>query len=351
MDYKLIAPPSSTAQTLSFSLPDLPTTITPDISGTTPIDPAPPVNQIPTVNAGADATIQLPISSVVLNGSAVDSDGSIVAYKWSKIGGGNAVIASPASAKTDVTGLAEGFYTFQLAATDNNNATSYDLVSITVKPGASNPSDISLPAGYVETYRNTFSTKEDLNPGNHNQQGLSKLNTVNFISSPSSFESIPASVSQGWRGEIQKEVSDTPVDGGIDFWINFQNYKQTNWGGHCVQAHPAGSNSGGSASVAIYFTEGVFSLMRNLGGSNFFTGTKKIESNKWYFIRLFVKWSTGTDGLISLYIDDMVNPYVTYKGRTQADNSLPYWKCGQNNWGGSQGIPILYDDFRIFAKK
>lgn len=315
------------------------------------IAPPPPVNAVPIVNAGADGTIQLPISSVILNGSAVDPDGSIVAYKWSKISGGNAFIASPTSAKTDVTGLTEGFYTFQLAATDNNNATSYDLVSITVKPAVIIPSDGSLPDGYVETYRNNFSTKEDLNPGNHNQQGSGKLNTINFISSPSSFESIAASVSQGWRSEIQCDVNQTPVDGGIDVWINFQNYKQTGWGGHCVQAHPAGSNSGGSATVAIYFTEGKFSLMRNLGGSNFFTGTKPIESNKWYHIRLFVKWSTGTDGLISLYIDDMVNPYVTYKGRTQADNSLPYWKCGQNNWGGSQGIPILYDNFVIFSRK
>lgn len=207
-----------------------------------------------------------------------------------------------------------------------------------------------LPVGYVEIYRNDFSKTTDLNPGNHSQQGLGKLNASNFISLPSSFESIPTSVSSGYRSEIQMETSQTAPDGGIDFWINFQNYTQTGWGGHCVQAHPAGSNSGGSATVSIYFTEGKFQLMRNLGGSNMFSGTKAIEKNKWYHVRLMAKWSTGTDGSFDLYIDDMKTPYLSYKGRTQADNSLPYWKLGQNNFGSSKGIPILYDNFRILRR-
>jgi hypothetical protein len=312
-----------------------------------PTDP----NTPPTVNAGSDVTITLPINSITLNGSALDSDGTIVGYEWAKLAGGAAVITSPKSARTTVTGLAEGQYTFRLGATDNEGATAFDNAIVTVKAAVVTPPPSNeLPVGYVEVYRNDFSTKEDLNPGGHNQQGAGKLNTTNFISAPSSFESIPAEASGGYRSEIQCNNSMTSPDGGVDFCINFGNYKQTGWGGHCVQAHPAGSNSGGSATVSIYFTEGQFRLMRNLGGGNMFSGTKAIESNRWYYVRLMAKWSTGTDGFFVLYIDDMVNPYVTYKGRTQADNALPYWKLGQNNFGNSKGIPILYDNFRIFKK-
>ncbi|RYY48274.1 MAG: T9SS type A sorting domain-containing protein [Chitinophagaceae bacterium] len=100
-------------------------------------------NTAPTVNAGPDQTIELPASNVNLNGAASDADGSISSYQWTKVSGGAATIASPASAATTVTGLTQGSYTFQLKVTDNAGATATDNIVINV-----NATTIaSLPAG------------------------------------------------------------------------------------------------------------------------------------------------------------------------------------------------------------
>ncbi|MBX2888279.1 MAG: hypothetical protein KF829_06470, partial [Ferruginibacter sp.] len=82
----------------------------------------PAANISPMVNAGNDQTITLPVNWVVLNGSAIDGDGTIVAYEWIKVSGGDANIQSPSSSVSQVTNLEEGLYTFRLVVTDNDGA-------------------------------------------------------------------------------------------------------------------------------------------------------------------------------------------------------------------------------------
>jgi hypothetical protein len=97
------------------------------------INPAPPVNQPPTANAGPDQTLTLSAGqtslAVTLNGSgSSDPDGTIATYNWTGT-------PDPAnSARPSVT-LAAGSYTFTLLVTDNSGATSVaDTVRITVNP-------------------------------------------------------------------------------------------------------------------------------------------------------------------------------------------------------------------------
>ncbi len=101
------------------------------------VNPAP--NQAPSVNAGNDITITLPQNSVTLFASAIDPDGTITSYQWTKLSGGNAVFADANAASTDVTGLTEGTYTFQVVVTDNNNAAAADVITVTVLPAPNNP--------------------------------------------------------------------------------------------------------------------------------------------------------------------------------------------------------------------
>ncbi len=90
-------------------------------------------NGAPTAAAGADQTIQLPVSSVQLSGSGTDADGSITSYAWTKLSGPSAgSITSPAQAATTVTGLTQGSYVFRLTVTDNGGAAATDDISITV---------------------------------------------------------------------------------------------------------------------------------------------------------------------------------------------------------------------------
>ncbi len=95
-------------------------------------------NQPPVVNAGADGSVQLPVSTFNLSGTASDPDGTIVSSSWTKVSGPAALITSSSSLITAVTGLVQGTYVFRLTATDNDGSSSSDDVTITVGSAPAN---------------------------------------------------------------------------------------------------------------------------------------------------------------------------------------------------------------------
>lgn len=100
----------------------------------------PAANVAPVAKAGADVTIVLPTNTVALDGNnSTDSDGTIATYTWTKQSGPTGgAIATPAAAKTNITGLVEGTYVYRLTVKDDKGLTHYDDVTITVKPAAAN---------------------------------------------------------------------------------------------------------------------------------------------------------------------------------------------------------------------
>ncbi|MDE3185536.1 MAG: T9SS type A sorting domain-containing protein, partial [Bacteroidota bacterium] len=99
------------------------------------VNPAP--NKPLTVNAGTDQTITLPTNSVNVSGNGVDSDGKIVSYYWMKISGPSSYsIVNQSSAYTEITGLQEGVYEFQLKVTDDNGSVASDTLQVTVVASA-----------------------------------------------------------------------------------------------------------------------------------------------------------------------------------------------------------------------
>ncbi|HEU4608541.1 MAG TPA: PKD domain-containing protein, partial [Chitinophagaceae bacterium] len=104
------------------------------------VNGAPNSNQPPTANAGTDKTITLPTSTVTLNGSASDPDGTIVSYAWTKVSGpAGGTITSPTAASTTITGLTQGSYAFRLTVKDNAGASASDDVVVTVNGSANQP--------------------------------------------------------------------------------------------------------------------------------------------------------------------------------------------------------------------
>ena len=101
-------------------------------------------NSIPNAGAGSDISISSG-SSVSLNGSASDADGSISSYRWTKISGPNANIASAGSRATTVSGLTAGSYIFRLTVTDNGGATDSDYVKVTIGSSSSGSTTSSPP--------------------------------------------------------------------------------------------------------------------------------------------------------------------------------------------------------------
>jgi dienelactone hydrolase len=93
--------------------------------------PAP--NQLPTVSAGVDQTITLPLNSVDLSGTAFDPDGTISSVSWTQTSGPTKMNFSSASPLTlTVRDLLQGIYTFRLTVVDNDGATAWDDVKVTV---------------------------------------------------------------------------------------------------------------------------------------------------------------------------------------------------------------------------
>ena len=104
-------------------------------------------NQPPVANAGPDLAITLPTSTVTLNGSGTDANGTVTGYAWTKVSG-SGTIASPSSATTNVTGLTQGTSVFQLVVTDNQGApSSPDQVIVTVNPAGGTTAVYRINAG------------------------------------------------------------------------------------------------------------------------------------------------------------------------------------------------------------
>lgn len=116
----------------------------PKISGIEVLPPG--SSSAPSVFAGDDRTITLPNDSLTLDGSATDPDGGMItAYAWTQISGPNAAAFSSTTVEDpNISGLVEGEYIFRLTATDDENESAFDDVTITV---AGEPSSLLINAG------------------------------------------------------------------------------------------------------------------------------------------------------------------------------------------------------------
>lgn len=90
-------------------------------------------NNPPVANAGPDVILDYPTRYVTLQGSASDSDGTIVSYAWTKVSGPDRFrMVNSESASLYLNDLAFGTYVFRLTATDNDEDSGSDEVTIVV---------------------------------------------------------------------------------------------------------------------------------------------------------------------------------------------------------------------------
>jgi dienelactone hydrolase len=108
-------------------------------NGTNGSSSSPPANKPPVVNAGPDKTLTLPHNSITLPGHAEDNDGKIVSYHWTKTAGGTVQISGANSAQLNVSDLEEGAYAFRLTVKDNEGASAFDEVKISVRSPENKP--------------------------------------------------------------------------------------------------------------------------------------------------------------------------------------------------------------------
>ena len=138
----------------------------------------PAANREPTVDAGADQTIQLPTTSVTLTGTASDPDGDALSYVWTQTAGAATAIESPASPSTQVTGLAAGSYVFELSVSDGKGGTAQDSVQVGVLASSGPAYYFSTTAG--DDARTSIEAQNPVTPW----KTLAKLNSVFGTLSP-----------------------------------------------------------------------------------------------------------------------------------------------------------------------
>jgi hypothetical protein len=87
-------------------------------------------NMAPVVSAGPDRIVSMPLSSATLFGSASDTDGKIVSYKWTKISGGTCAFSSTTALRPTISQFAVGTYVFRITVTDDKGAVKSDDVTM-----------------------------------------------------------------------------------------------------------------------------------------------------------------------------------------------------------------------------
>ncbi|MEN3337502.1 MAG: hypothetical protein V7647_1178, partial [Acidobacteriota bacterium] len=120
---------------------------------TVTVNPAPPVNQKPTVTAGPDQTITLP-SAAALSGTVTDDGlptGSTLSTTWTKLSGPGAVaFATPGALATSASFDQPGTYVLRLTATDSLLSSTAD-VTVTVNPAPPANQKPTVTAGPDQT--------------------------------------------------------------------------------------------------------------------------------------------------------------------------------------------------------
>jgi gliding motility-associated-like protein len=96
------------------------------------------LNKAPIVNAGPDVTLTEPTSTVLLEGSAADVDGTITSLGWTQVSGASVTMTNQNTTALNVNGLTVGVYKFRLTATDNQSASSFDEATVTVQAATAN---------------------------------------------------------------------------------------------------------------------------------------------------------------------------------------------------------------------
>lgn len=152
----------------------------------------------PVAQAGPDITIDLPASSVFLDGSKSASAGSsIIKANWSYVSGPSAYnIVTPIAITTTINALVQGVYQFRLTVTNNYGISSSDDVMVTVRtvataqpPVANAGNDESIPEGQATVLHGENSTAP---------AGSIKSYLWTKISGPANYEILTPTASSTW---------------------------------------------------------------------------------------------------------------------------------------------------------
>lgn len=281
---------------------------------------------VPIVSAGSDQSIELPDNDVDVSGSATSPNGAITDYLWTRVSGPNTpTITTPTSASTSITGLIAGTYVFRLTATDEDDISGTDDVSIVVASETSYGDTVFVYIAMGQSNADGRATDSFPYANGVNQvPGVQIFNWPDRTMRPFEYDRYNGSQSPGsprwWGGDIVvKKVFDSlRGGGGADSVVYFK----------CTQ----GGTSIGPATIAtgnwIIPQDSTLSGKAKMSDSlvNRWTAFKALWNSRGYYVKpIVIMWHQGeSDYLISgPYYTRMHTLFTFFREDVFLDSDLP----------------------------
>jgi RHS repeat-associated protein len=181
-------------------------------------------NAVPTANAGADQTVDLP-NSLSITGSGTDSDGTIASYLWTQVSGPNtATLTGSNTATVTPTFLVAGTYVFRLTVTDNLSATGSDDVEVIVNNPGQGPAAPDKLGAVVVSSSSVILNWEDKS---NNETGFQIERSLSFGIGYSLLNTTAANV---------KTYTDTGLTAGTTYYYRVRSINNTGSSFYAMEA-------------------------------------------------------------------------------------------------------------------
>ncbi|HEX6848182.1 MAG TPA: PKD domain-containing protein [Chitinophagaceae bacterium] len=308
-----------------------------------------PSNRPPLSNAGPDQTVNLPTSTVNLDGRAsTDPDNNITNYSWSKISGPSSYnFANANAAQAQVTNLVAGEYKFELNVTDAGGLFDKDTMQVTVNPDPNNP----VVNVYVAGMENNL-------PAYWKNGQMMQLDNISYGFTGTSIAVVGNDIYvAGTKNELMRN------DYSAKYWKNGQAVLLGDAAGASsivvrgVDVYVAGwkwvPTGSGAIAVANYWKNGqavslsdgtkeAYANCMILSGSDIYVAGQEAASSMPYSNYIAKYWKNGVAVLLTSASSDAVANSITVVGNdvyvAGYENGIAkYWKNGQDV-SLSQGI-------------
>ncbi len=170
-------------------------------------------NSAPSADAGPDQTIIFPSDSATLDGSnSTDADGTIASYVWNFVSGPSTIHPDD-TVTSNISGLIEGTYVFELIVTDNDGASDSDTIQITVTAGGTGGGELPECSDGVDNDDSEDSLVDENDPGCHTNNDLEApyIESDNSESNDSSENTPTGSSSGGRRSSGSRSSGNVPA--------------------------------------------------------------------------------------------------------------------------------------------
>lgn len=220
---------------------------------------------------------------------------------------------------------------------------------IPATPDPVEPVPVPEPTGYKQTAFVDFNEASDINS---NQLGLGGLASFDGRMVFKSLTNATSNTSSGYRSEQQYDTA--PYNPGEGAW-EYEAFYPTGcitggvgeYDSHVTQWHPTAPD-GASATLSLSICGGVFTVVRNIDGSNIKVNGPKVPLDKWLKHTWEIKWAKDKTGYVRLLIDGVKIFEVNNVQTIRNGSAQPYFKLGVNRWANlSKTVTIYFDNLKV----